>query len=73
MAAITHIEIVGPYIAAMMMSLGALCAFIWGVFSGAFRNVDDAALRFFHTEVGSDVRTTEERSGKPGTSRTRGA
>ena len=33
---ITNFEIVGPYLAALMMGLGALCIFIWGVFSGAF-------------------------------------
>ncbi len=51
---ITHFEIVGPYLAALMMSLGALCIFIWGVFSGAFSGADDAALRFFHREMGDD-------------------
>lgn len=49
-----HFEIVGPYVAAMMMSLGALCIFIWGVFSGAFRGADDAALRFFQREMDDD-------------------
>jgi hypothetical protein len=51
---ITHYEIVGPYVAAMMMSLGALSIFIWGVFSGAFRGADDAALRFYQREVDDD-------------------
>ena len=41
-----YFEIVGPYIAALMMSLGALCVFIWGVLSGAFRGADDASIRF---------------------------
>jgi len=44
---ITNFEIVGPYLAALMMSLGALCIFIWGVFSGALIGGDDAAKRFF--------------------------
>jgi hypothetical protein len=60
---ITHYEIVGPYVAAMMMSLGALSIFIWGVFSGAFRGADDAALRFYHREVDDDGHP-EERSGR---------
>ena len=51
---ITYYEIVGPYVAAMMMSLGALCIFIWGVFSGAFNGADDAATRFYRREVGDD-------------------
>jgi hypothetical protein len=54
-----HFEIVGPYVAATMMSLGALCMFIWGVFSGAFRGADDAALRFYQREVDDDGNPTE--------------
>jgi hypothetical protein len=49
-----HFEIVGPYIAALMMSLGALCVFIWGVLSGAFSGADDASIRFLQREVGDD-------------------
>jgi hypothetical protein len=62
---ITNFEIVGPYLAALMMSLGALCIFIWGVFSGAFAGADEAAMRFYQREVGDDG-NTEERSGQPG-------
>ena len=47
-------EITGPYLSAMLMSIGALCVFVWGVLSGASSGVDDAALRFFHTEMDSD-------------------
>ena len=47
-------EITGPYASAMLMSLAALCAFIWGVLSGASSGVDDAALRFYYTEMDSD-------------------
>jgi hypothetical protein len=49
-----YFEIVGPYIAALMMSLGALCIFIWGVLSGAFNGADDASIRFLQREVGDD-------------------
>ena len=62
---ITNFEIVGPYLAALMMSLGALCIFIWGVFSGAFAGADEAAIRFYQREVGDDG-NTEERSVQPG-------
>jgi hypothetical protein len=55
---IIYYEIVGPYVAAMMMSLGALCIFIWGVFSGALAGGDEAAARFYEREVG-DVGTPE--------------
>jgi hypothetical protein len=47
-------EITGPYAAAMLMSLGALCIFIWGVLSGALTGGDDAATRFYLMEVGDD-------------------
>ena len=49
-----YFEIVGPYIAALMMSLGALCLFIWGVLSGAFSGTDEAAIRFYRMEVEND-------------------
>jgi len=64
---IVYFEIVGPYVAALMMSLGALCIFIWGVFSGAFRGADDAALNFYHREV-DHVGTPGERPERQGTS-----
>jgi hypothetical protein len=48
-------EITGPYLSAMLMSLGALCVFVWGVLSGASSGVDDAALRFYHTEMENDA------------------
>lgn len=47
-------EITGPYLSAMLTSIGALCAFVWGVLSGASNNVDDASLRFYQTEMESD-------------------
>jgi hypothetical protein len=49
-----YFEIVGPYIAPSMMSLGALCLFIWGVLSGAFSGADDASIRFLQREIGDD-------------------
>ena len=49
-----YFEIVGPYIAALMMSLGALCVFIWGVLSGAFSGADDASIRFLQREISDD-------------------
>ena len=39
---ITNFEIVGPYLAALMMSLGAVCILVWGVFSGAFHGAGAA-------------------------------
>ncbi len=50
-------EITGPYVGALMMSLGALCLFIWGVFSGALRNTDEASKQFFEREMENDERS----------------
>src|ERR1700752_1314269 len=60
----TDFEIIGPYLVALLMSIGALCIFIWGVLSGAFSGADDAALRFYRKEMEND-RTDEpvERAG----------
>ncbi len=54
-------EITGPYMSAMLMSFGALCVFAWGVLSGASNSVDEASLRFFHTEMDNHEK---KRSGK---------
>lgn len=54
-------EITGPYAGAMLMSLGALCVFVWGVLSGAFHGADDAAIRFYEREVENEnAKHTEE-------------
>jgi hypothetical protein len=47
-------EVVGPYLVALLMSLGALCIFVWGVFSGALGGADEAAMRFYRMEVEHD-------------------
>jgi hypothetical protein len=54
-------EVTGPYASAMLMSLGALCVFIWGVLSGALHNTDEASLRFYKTEVESDGDKPQDR------------
>jgi hypothetical protein len=48
-------EITGPYASALLMSLGALCLFIWGVLSGAFHKSDEASVRFYEMEMESDA------------------
>jgi nitrogen fixation-related uncharacterized protein len=53
-------EIIGPYAVALLMSMGALCVFIWGVLSGAFSGTDDAALRFYRMEMENE--RTDERA-----------
>jgi nitrogen fixation-related uncharacterized protein len=56
----TDFEILGPYAVALLMSMGALCVFIWGVLSGAFSGADDAALRFYRMEMENE--RTDERA-----------
>ena len=55
----TDFEIIGPYMVALLMSIGALCAFVWGVLSGALSGADDAAIRFYCTEVENDAAAGE--------------
>jgi cbb3-type cytochrome oxidase maturation protein len=59
----TDFEIFWPYLIALMMSLGALCIFVWGVLSGAFSGADEAALRFFRTEMDDDRASHAETTG----------
>ncbi len=47
-------EVIGPYVVSLIMSIGALCIFIWAVLSGAFKGADEEALRFYHREVDDD-------------------
>lgn len=47
-------DLLGPYIVASTMSIGAVCIFVWAVLSGALSNTDDAAQRFYRMEVGDD-------------------
>jgi hypothetical protein len=48
---VTDYEIFGPYLIALMMSLSALCVFIWAVLAGAFHGADEVALGFYRAEV----------------------
>jgi nitrogen fixation-related uncharacterized protein len=47
-------EVIGPYVVALLMSIGAVWIFIWAVLSGAFNGADQEALRFYHREVDDD-------------------
>lgn len=57
----TEFGITGPYLGALLMSLGALCLFIWGVLSGALFNTDEASQKFFEREMENDERAHEQR------------
>jgi hypothetical protein len=50
----TDFEIIGPLVVAMLMSIGALCVFVWGVLSGALTDADEVAVKFWRAEVGDD-------------------
>jgi hypothetical protein len=56
---VADFEIMGPYLVALLMSIGAVCIFVWGVLSGTFAGADDASLRFYRTEVGDDRASTD--------------
>ncbi len=50
----TDFEVMGPYAIALLMSIGALCIFVWGVLAGAFNGADEEAIRFYRAEVEND-------------------
>jgi hypothetical protein len=47
-------EILGPYALAILMGMGSVCIFIWGVMGGALSETDQAALKFYHAEMAHD-------------------
>ena len=42
------------FIVALLMSLGAVCIFIWAVLSGLFTDVEEIKMRAYRTEVSID-------------------
>jgi nitrogen fixation-related uncharacterized protein len=54
-------EVIGPYVIALLMGMGAVCVFIWAVLAGAFKGADEEALRFYHREVDDERTTTRSR------------
>jgi cbb3-type cytochrome oxidase maturation protein len=49
-------DVLGPYLIALLMSMGALAVFVWGVLAGTFDRADEAALRFFRMEMDHERR-----------------
>ena len=47
-------EILGPYAVAILMGLGSICLFIWGVMGGALSETDRAVLNFYDREMAND-------------------
>jgi hypothetical protein len=54
-------EVAAPYAVALLMSLGALCIFVWGVLAGAFTGTDEEAIRFYLREVENDANARHPR------------
>ncbi len=44
----------GEFVVAVLMGLGALCAFVWGVASGSFRNVEGIKHQVLRAEEKDD-------------------
>lgn len=57
----SEFEITGPYVGALMMSLGAVCLFIWAVLSGALSDTDRAATGFYEREMENDRKVAGNR------------
>jgi nitrogen fixation-related uncharacterized protein len=50
MAELTFIQ----FLVALLMSLGAVCLFIWGVLSGMFNDVEQIKYKAYRAEVNDD-------------------
>ncbi|MGH8709676.1 MAG: cbb3-type cytochrome oxidase assembly protein CcoS [Burkholderiales bacterium] len=42
------------FVVALLMGLGAVCLFVWGVLSGAFNDVEDIKYKAYRAEVRDD-------------------
>jgi nitrogen fixation-related uncharacterized protein len=42
------------FLVALLMSLGAVCLFIWGVLAGAFEDIEAVKYRAYRAEVNDD-------------------
>lgn len=42
------------FVVALLMGLGAVCLFIWGVLSGSFNNIEDIKYKAYRAEVKDD-------------------
>jgi len=60
----TNFEIMGPYVIALLMSIGAVCVFVWAVLSGALAGTDDAATRFYRAEMENERTKHAEQAGE---------
>lgn len=42
------------FVVALLMSLGAVCLFIWGVLAGSFEDIEAVKYRAYRAEVNDD-------------------
>lgn len=42
------------FVVALLMSLGAVCLFVWAVLSGLFNDVEAAKYRAYRAEIGGE-------------------
>ncbi|HYU68024.1 MAG TPA: cbb3-type cytochrome oxidase assembly protein CcoS [Burkholderiales bacterium] len=42
------------FVVALLMGLGAVCLFIWGVLSGSFNDVENIKYKAYRAEVSED-------------------
>ncbi len=50
MAEMTFIQ----FLVALLMGLGAVCLFVWGVLSGSFNDVESIKYKAYRAEVNED-------------------
>jgi len=44
-------DVLGSYLVSLLMSLSALCIFVWAVLSGTMHGADKASINFYETEI----------------------
>lgn len=49
-------SVLGSYLVGLMMSIGAVCVFVWGVLSGALHNADEASRNHYQAEIENERR-----------------
>lgn len=54
-------DVLGPYLIAMLMGMGSMCVYVWGVMAGAFGRADDAAIQFYLAETANDEKRKRPR------------
>lgn len=49
-------SVLGPYLVSILMSLSAVCIFVWAVLSGALHGTDEASINHFQAEMDDERR-----------------